>query len=563
MIRNTTTHSFAIAALLALGASSPIAIAQATTSPEAGSGRDGRPAPASQRVDADLDAWWQHAVFYEVFVRSFADSTTGPLAGDGVGDLRGLIENLDYLNDGNPETDEDLGITALWLMPIAESDSYHGYDTIDYRRIDPRYGTNEDFVELIEACHERGIRVTVDLVLNHCADEHPWFVASASGDPDKRDWFIWRDEDPGWRGPWNQQVWHQGPGARPGYYYGLFHDGMPDLNYEHPPVSEEMLGVTRFWIEQLGADGFRLDAVRHLIEDGQVQDNTPATHAWLADFYRFVKGIDPETLLVGEVWAPSVDVSRYVGDQMDLAFEFWLSDAMLQSVRERRAKPVLDRLGVVGEHYPLGMYATFLRNHDQPRVVTALEGDRDGARLAAAIQFALPGVPYIYYGEEIGMTGDKPDPQIRTPMQWTGRAPGVGFTSGDPWIDPKPDARDVNVRTLAVDPGSLLSFYRRLIRARLEHEALRTGRVTVLDSGDPRVLALVRDRPDGAVLCVFNLGDDPIEGLQLDTVPLAELGIDGRATLGHDLLEGGPGGTVALPVRTLPARSGAYYPIHR
>lgn len=545
-------------ATLALAITAQLASAQATVAPLERASNDDRPAPAAERVAPNLDAWWQDAVFYEVFVRSFADSTTGPLANDGIGDLRGLMERLDYLNDGDPATTDDLGVTALWLMPVAESPSYHGYDTTDYRKIEPDYGTNADFLALMDACRARGIRVIVDLVLNHCSSRHPWFQAAAAGDPAKRDWFIWRDEHPGWRGPWNQPVWHASPREEGSFYYGIFWAGMPDLDYRNSEVSREMLDVTRFWLEDLRADGFRLDAIRHLIEDDQVQDNTPATHDWLKGFYQHVKSINPDALTVGEVWAGSDDVSRYVGNQMDIAFEFDLAYAIVDAVRDQDASRVAEQMERIDALYPLGAYATFLRNHDQPRTLHELGGNRAAAKLAAAIHFALPGVPFIYYGEEIGMSADKPDPQLRTPMQWAA-GPGTGFTSATPWIEPKPDTDTVNVASERRNPFSMLNHYKRLIEARTSHDALRTGAFQPLDLGDPRVLAFLRVAPtpeSSTVLCLFNLSDEPVEVQSLTT--------EGRIADGDlleiDIISGADAQAVAQPL-TLPPRSARYHPI--
>ncbi len=508
---------------------SQTAFAQATVDPNARAGDAGRPAPAAQRgIGPDLDAWWQDAVFYEVFVRSFADSTAGPLAGDGIGDLRGLIERLDYLNDGDATTDTDLGVTALWLMPIMESPSYHGYDVTDYRRVDPDYGTNEDFLELIEACEQRGIRVILDLVLNHCSREHPWFV-EAAGDPDspKRDWFTFEENRPDWKGPWNQPVWHKVPGADD-HYYGVFWAGMPDLNYRNPEVTREMIDVTRFWIEEMGAHGFRLDAIRHLIEEGRVQSSTPATHRWLKMYHDEVKKIDEDVFLVGEIWSDTDDVSRYVGDQMDAAFEFDLANKIIEGLRVGRGKPIAVHMHRLTASYPHGMYATFLRNHDQNRTVHELGGDVEAAKLAASIQFAMPGVPFIYYGEELGMSASKPDPDLRTPMQWDA-GEGAGFTTGTAWKAPKTDHSTVNVAAQMDDAGSMLSHYRRLVRARQGSDALRIGSLSKRFVEDPRILIWVREHEGEQVLCVFNTADErlPLGDLPLDSELGASL-IGGR-----------------------------------
>ena len=488
---------------------SGVALGQATVDPLAQAGEAGRPAPAAERVGPVLDAWWQEAVFYQVFVRSFADST-----GDGIGDFRGMIERLDYLNDGDPETDDDLGITGIWLMPIMPATSYHKYDTTDYMGVHPDHGTMEDFRAFLAACEARGIRVIIDLVLNHCSIEHPWFQAALDPESEYREWFIWRDEDPGWRGPWGQPVWHPSPAGDGTYYYGLFWRGMPDLNFEHKPVTEAMFEVIRFWLEDVGVAGFRLDAIRHLIEDGRVQENTPQTHAWLRRYFEWTKEINPEAFSVGEVWSNSDAVSRYVGDQMDTAFEFDLSYRLVDVLREQRKGRLVRQLRLMDRLYPLGMYATFLRNHDQPRVLHELGGDRAAAALAAAIQFCLPGVPFIYYGEEIGMSATKPDRQLRTPMQWSNGA-NAGFSTTTPWLAPKPDFDRINVAVKTNDPDSMLSHYRRLIRLRQAEPALRIGTLELEETGHPGVLAFVRRHEGRALLCVFNLTDGVVERAEL------------------------------------------------
>jgi len=456
------------------------------------------PSPAfSTPPPVERSNWWHDAVFYEIFVRSFYDSD-----GDGIGDLQGLIAKLDDLNDGDPSTGDDLGITAIWLMPIMQSPSYHGYDVIDYYTVERDYGTNEDFHALIDAAHARGIRVIIDLVLNHTSSSHPWFINASSGpDAPYRDWYVWSDENPGFSGPWGQQVWYRRGNA---YYYALFWDQMPDLNYRNPAVTAEMHQVVRFWLEEMDVDGFRLDAVRHLIEDGAQQESTPATHAWLDGFHDYYTGIEPEAVTVGEVWADTVTVVPYVArDELDLAFEFSLAEAIIESVTVNTNTAFRSRLEQVIAAYDAGDYATFLTNHDQNRVMTAVGGNPDKARLAATILLTLPGTPFIYYGEEIGMTGQKPDELIRTPMQWSADANG-GFTGGRPWQPLNADYETVNVAVQAADPHSLLNRYRALIHLRNNHPALRTGALIPLESTCRPVYAFLRQHQEENVLVLLN-----------------------------------------------------------
>ena len=440
--------------------------------------------------------WWQDAVFYEVFVRSFYDSD-----GDGRGDLQGLIEKLDYLNDGDPETSDDLGVTALWLMPIQPSPSYHGYDVTDYYAIDPDYGTLDDFRALLRATHERGMRVILDLVLNHTSNLHPWFLASRQPESPFRDWYLWTETPPEFLGPWGQTVWHRtGPSA----YYGLFWSGMPDLDYRNPEVTMQVFDIARFWLDEIGVDGFRLDAIRHLIEDGEIQENTPATHFWLKGFHAVAKGWKPDALLVGEIWDEPEAILPYLDREVDLAFEFSLADAILNGLRWSNARPIASALRTIQTVYPTGRYATFLSNHDQDRVMTRLIGNVPRAKLAASILLTLPGTPFLYYGEEIGLTGAKPDERIRTPMAWTDGEYG-GFTTGRPWEPLESGAPSRSVAIQSEDTDSLLWHYRRMIALRMDTRALRTGSLTLLETGDGAVLAYLRECEDEILLVIHHL----------------------------------------------------------
>jgi len=455
--------------------------------------------------------WWNDRVFYEIFVRSFADSD-----GDGIGDLRGIIDRLDYLNDGNPETTSDLGVTGIWLMPINPSPSYHGYDVTDYYGINPEYGMLEDFQELLAEAHARGIAVIIDLVLNHTSREHPWFEAAAAGDPGFEDWYIWASE-PLFRGPQGQQVWHP-LGNR--YYYGYFDSGMPDLNYNNPAVTEQMTDVARFWVEDVGVDGFRIDAAKHLFEEGDIVENVAATHAWFADFESVLESIDPNILTVGEVAGSSLISRAYVRDrELDLVFNFDLAFSALDSA-SRGSNSAVEAIQVRdAEQFPPGQYASFLTNHDQTRVMTTLGGLTNNARSAASILLTSPGVPFLYYGEEIGMTGARPpDQNVRTPMQWNAE-PNAGFTTSDrPWRPPNGDAQEgVNVAEQEADEASLFSHYRRLIQLRNSYAPLRQGDFAALDCDERALYAFVRAMADEAAIVLINLGDEPLSELSCST----------------------------------------------
>jgi glycosidase len=475
--------------------------------------------------------WWRSVVFYEIFVRSFADSSSGPLADDGIGDLQGLIERLDYLNDGHPATPDDLEVGGLWLMPIMQSPSYHGYDVTDYRTVERDYGTNQDFRRLIREAHRRGIRVIVDLVLNHTSRRHPWFRDAWRQRSPFHDWYVWSYEPHDYVGPWGQLVWHEAPWWQRGWrhfnhmsYYGIFWAGMPDLDYSTPEVTQAMFAVSRFWLQEMGADGFRLDAIRHLIEDGAVQEDTPATHAWLRGYQNFLHGVAPQAVTVGEVWAETDVVATYGPDELDLTFQFALAREILNAVKQGDARRLVAESSAVSAAFASGRFATFLSNHDQARVQSVLDGRVDRAKLAATILLTGPGAPFLYYGEEIGMTGLKPDPLLRTPMQWTaGRH--AGFSARRPWQEVNPDIATVNVNSQGRDPDSLLAHYRRLIRLRNRHAALRIGDFKVVATGNEQVYAAQRQAAEESMVVLINLGEDPVRDYAL-ALSLCAVGSD-------------------------------------
>lgn len=464
------------------------------------------------------NGWTRGAVFYEVFVRSFKDSN-----GDGIGDLKGLISKLDYLNDGNPATHQDLGVDALWLMPIFKSPSYHGYDTTDYRVINPDYGTNQDFALLLSEAHRRGIRVIVDFVMNHTGSDHPWFVDSASSPSSaKRNWYVWNPVNPGWTQPWgSNQTWHPKNGA---YFYGIFWEGMPDLNYRNAGVRKEMNAIASYWLNQ-GVDGFRLDATRYLIEDGPGagQADVPETHAFWKGFSAHVRTVKPDAMLVAENWTDTPIIAKYFGstgvvaggDELPMNFNFPLSSAIFNSVQSGNAAPIVSKIAEMSQVYPAGINdAPFLTNHDQVRLATQLQNNRSRLRSAASILMTLPGAPFLYYGEEVGIlngpTGG--DESKRTPMPWDNTANG-GFTTGRPWFEFAPGRPTANVALQTSDPSSLLAHYRSLIAARKSSAALMQGSIQMLSqSGTSPVLAFVRKTAQETVLVVHNVGDAFVVG---------------------------------------------------
>ena len=465
---------------------------------------------AARQAQGDSADWRHGAVCYEVFVRSFFDSN-----GDGVGDLRGLIEKLDYINDGSPGGTADLGARCIWLMPVAASPSYHGYDVTDYYRIDPAYGTNEDFRSLITEAHRRGIRVLVDLVLNHASSEHPWFKhALLHPDSPYRDWFRFAPR-PGGRNEWGTEVWHRSP-VRDEYYYGFFWMGMPDLNLRNPDVRDETKRIATFWLREMGVDGFRLDAIRHLMEEGDRTTNVSANHDFLREFAAHVRNIAPGAFTIGEVYDSIGAVLSYYPDQLDSHFAFEVADSIISAVRTGSARGVLSPVLRLQHELPAERWAPFLRNHDQTRTMTELGGDARRARLAAGILLTLPGLPFVYYGEEIGMSGDKPDPRLRTPMHWT-RTTAAGFTSGLPWEPLQNDSLSANVQTMQEDPSSLLNWYRTLIHLRGDNTALGRGELIPLESDNASVLAYLRTFGEQRVLVIANLGDSSVAQVRLSS----------------------------------------------
>lgn len=460
------------------------------------------------RVTNGEVSWWNDAVFYEIFVRSFKDSN-----GDGIGDFQGIIEELDYLNDGDPNTSDDLGITGIWLMPIQQSPSYHGYDVTDYWTVESDYGTNEDFKEFITEAHSRGIRVIIDYVMNHTSVEHPWFVASSNPVSKTRDRYVWEDNNPGFSGPWGQNVWHNRNGD---FYYGLFWSGMPDLNFYNADVRSDLFDIAEFWLEEMNVDGFRLDAVKYLYEDGPFLENTPQTIQFLKDFRNHYKSINPEAFSVGEVWSATSAIEQYVdGEGMDYCFEFDLSYALIDAVNNGNNTFLSAQLKTVMKAYPNLQFGTFLTNHDINRIMNILGQDVTKAKLAAQLLLTIPGIPYIYYGEEIGQTGVKPDEDIRKPLQWDDSR-NAGFTTGNPWRAPNSDYINNNIAAQQSSPNSLWQNYRDFIALRHQEVALRRGSYQEVATSDTRVMSFLRKFQNEQVLVVSNLEDASIIDLELN-----------------------------------------------
>ncbi len=504
---------------------------------------------ASGPLFAGTAAWWRDAVFYEVFVRSFADAARGPLAGDGVGDLEGLIEHLDYLNDGKPASGTDLGVTALWLMPVNPSPSYHGYDVTDYFGVNPQFGDVALMKRLVTEAHRRGIRLIVDLVLNHASSRHPLFLRAVAGGPaaPERREFRFAPLPEELEGPWGTPVWHRA--ADGSFYYGLFSAEMPDWNFRDSAVTAHHRRVADFWLRDIGVDGFRLDAVRYFFEDGEQQQDLPATIAWLRDFTAYCHTIKPDSFVVGEVAARTSITSDYLNRRaLDSDFEFDFARATIWAVRDGLAGIYAQQLQRMQRAYVArDGWSTFLSNHDQDRVASQLDDDPRKLRFAAELLFTAPGVPFLYYGEEIGMTGRKPDPDLRTPMQWTG-APGAGFSPAAPWHAVNADSARCNVAVESADPHSLLALYRQLIRLREGSPALRHGEPVPATVAADNVYVAMRQAADEVVLILANFNPVAVARPAVSASP-SNLRPGWKAT----------GGLGAEPLATLaPAADGSF-----
>ncbi len=490
----------------------------------------------SHRTDAEGHAWWQHAVFYEIYPRSFADSNN-----DGVGDLNGINAKLDYL--------KSLGVDAIWITPCFPSPQVDfGYDVSDYENIDPQYGTLADFDRLMNEAKKRGIRIILDFVINHTSDKHKWFVESRSSRTNpKRDWYVWRDgKKPGqppnnWTSIFGGSAWQFDP-ATDQFYYHYFYREQPDLNWRNPAVEQAMFDITRWWYAR-GVAGFRLDAVDTLFEDPYLRDNPllpginkygdpkedeiydkrlPEVHDVLK---RLRKVADQNgAVLIGETWTKDIgELRQYYGDHADelqMPMDFLLTDVnQLSAARFREQIAAVDASG--------GWPVFVLSNHDIVRhYVRYGDGVHNDqiAKLMAALYLTLRGTPIMYYGEEIGMENNDPKrkedvkdpigvrgwPQEkgrdgeRTPMQWN-NAVNAGFSTITPWLPVAPNYTTHNVASEEKDPDSILNWYKRLLALRHTDPALREGKWILINEADQNVLAYLRQYRNEAVLVTLNL----------------------------------------------------------
>jgi alpha-glucosidase len=492
---------------------------------------------AQSKVDAEGHEWWQHAVFYEIYPRSFADSNN-----DGVGDLNGITSKLGYLRQ--------LGVDALWITPCFPSPQVDfGYDVSDYENIDPTYGTLADFDRMVKDGRERKIGIILDFVVNHTSDQHPWFLDSKSSkNAFHRDWYIWRDgRGPGelpnnWLSVFGGSAWKFDETTGQ-YYYHYFYAQQPDLNWRNPAVEKAMFDVTRWWYKR-GVAGFRLDAVDALFEDPNLRDNPilPGKNQFgdpnmlrkyntnLPELHKVLMGLrtiadESNAVLIGETWTANVDeLKQYYGEhgnELQMPMDFLFTQVNRLSAPEfRRQIAAVDSSG--------GWPVYLLSNHDIVRSYNRYGDGKNNdaiAKLMAGLYLTLRGTPIIYYGEELGMENNDPkrkedvkDPigkrgwpeekgrdGERTPMQWNDTA-NAGFSVVAPWLPVGPNYKTHNVETEDKDPDSILNFYRKVLALRHTDPALLDGRYVALNESDPNVLSYLRQyKKDEAVLVVLNM----------------------------------------------------------
>jgi maltose alpha-D-glucosyltransferase/alpha-amylase len=507
------------------------------------------------------DLWYKNAIFYCLSVGSYLDSD-----GDGVGDFQGLTRRLDYI--------QGLGVTTIWLMPFQASPGRdNGYDISDYYGVDPRYGTLGDFVEFTHGCHQRGLRVIIDLVVNHTSDQHPWFQA-ARADPNSRyrDWYVWADKKPanaekGVVFPGVQDsTWTRDAVAKK-YFFHRFYEFQPDLNTANPHVQAEILKVMGFWLE-LGVSGFRMDAVPFVIATKGAEVKAPAEqYDMLRTFREFLQWRRGDAIILAEANVlPKTDMEYFGhdGDRMHMMFNFQVNQTLFYAMASGDTRPLVKALAATRPRPATGQWGLFLRNHDEldlgrlsktqqqtvfaafgpdksmqlydrgirRRLAPMLQGDRRRLELATSLMMTLPGTPVFRYGDEIGMGDDLSLPErecARTPMQWSDEPQG-GFTKNDKPGNPVISGgaygfEHVNVAIQRRDPDSLLNWTERLIRMRKELPEIGWGDFEIVQTGSPKVLALRYDWKENSVLVVHNLDSEA-----------REVHIDPGASGSHDKL---------------------------
>ncbi|KQQ71191.1 trehalose synthase [Rhizobium sp. Leaf321] len=493
------------------------------------------------------DLWYKNAVFYCLNVETFMDSN-----GDGVGDFQGVQRRLDYL--------AGLGVTAIWLMPFQASPGRDdGYDVSDYYNVDPRYGTLGDFVEFTHSAKQRGIRVLIDLVVNHTSDEHPWFKeARADKNSRYRDWYVWSktkpaNADEGMVFPGIQKTTWTRDKASGEYYFHRFYEFQPDLNTANPHVQAEILKIMGFWL-QLGVSGFRMDAVPFVIAEKGADVKKPKEQFdMLRSFREFLQWRQGDSIILAEANVVPKENLQYFGDdgdRMQMMFNFHVNQSLFYAMASADVRPLAKAMNDTKERPATGQWGIFLRNHDEldlgrltdkqrqtvfdkmgpdkdmqlydrgirRRLAPMLGGDPRRLKLAYSLMYSLPGTPVLRYGDEIGMGDDLSLPErncARTPMQWSNEPQG-GFTKSDkpilPVIHEGPYGFDhVNVAIQRRDPDSMLNWTERMIRMRKEAPEIGWGTFECLDTGDDGVLAMRYDWRDNALVILHNFHDRPVE----------------------------------------------------
>ena len=494
-----------------------------------------------------------YRTYYELFVYSFYDSD-----GDGIGDLQGVLEKLDYLNDGDDTTDTDLGINGIWLMPVMPSTTYHKYDTTDYENIDPEYGTMEDFDALLKACHERGIRVILDLAMNHSSSKHPWFLQAAEylqdlpqgDDPDPVecpyvDYYHFSRE---YQGGYVQLA------GTDWYYEAQFWDGMPDLNLENEAVRREFEQVADFWLD-MGVDGFRLDAVKEYVT-GSVEDNVEIL-SWFADY---VHGKDPENYLVCECWTDQNTYAKYYESGVDSMFDFAFADksGIIANVVNGKAsaasyaKNLEAEQTLYAQYNPYYINAPFYTNHDMGRSAGYYVGDNSAAqtKLGNALNLLSGGSAFLYYGEELGMKGSGKDENKRAPMYWSKDENAEGMCKGPA------DMEDFQMKFDSLeeqqeDPDSIYNYVKQVIRIRNQNPTIARGTTAYLEqySGE-QCFVMTRSDENSSLLMLGNTSAETVTvdltGLTVGSTAAEDLVLTGELYTGEETAER-TGAEITLP----------------
>ncbi|OPJ56251.1 glycoside hydrolase family 13 protein [Alkalithermobacter paradoxus] len=504
--------------------------------------------------------WWKESIAYQIYPRSFMDSN-----GDGIGDLRGIISKLDYL--------KDLGIDVIWICPMYKSpNDDNGYDISDYQDIMDEFGTMNDFDELLKEVHKRDMKLIIDLVINHTSDEHPWFIESRSSkDNPKRDWYIWRDgknekEPNNWESIFGGSAWEYDKETNQ-YFLHLFSKKQPDLNWENKDMRKAIYDMINWWLDK-GIDGFRVDAISHIKKEEGLKDmHNPKKLRYVSSFdkhmnvegiHEYLKDLKENTfakydiMTVGEANGVKIeDAHLWVGEEegkFNMVFQF---EHLSLWDGEKGKKLDIVKLKEILTKWQEGLYkdgwnALYIENHDIPRIVSTWGNDtkywRESATCLGVMYFMMQGTPFIYQGQEIGMTNVKFDSiqeyndvrtknvyklkieegvshedimkiiwatsrdNARTPMQWDNSL-NAGFTTANPWIKVNPNYKDINVEKQQKDSKSILNFYKKMIRLRKENEVLVYGKYDLILEKDPQIYAYTRSLDDKKIIVICNLSD--------------------------------------------------------